>query len=202
MSYAMDPGKRFGAPLYRTPRTWTHARLLNFGGLTSTIYPIRVPGGGQLFGRTPIEIFDPQERSPAFADGPVLARAGDRHRYESIAREEYDEIRAAVRGRHLRVPGRGGHFRLRGLRRLACGDRGARGEARPREHVGAGLMLEVIHGGLRTTVQDMGRRGGQALGDSALGRAGRICAQDRQSARRQPAGRPARGARGPGRGRP
>ena len=96
MSYAMDPGKRFGAPLYRTPRTWTHARLLNFGGLTSTIYPIRVPGGGQLFGRTPLEIFDPRELSPAFADGPVLARAGDRHRYESIAREEYDEIRAQV----------------------------------------------------------------------------------------------------------
>ena len=34
--------------------------------------------------------------SSAFADGPVLARAGDRHRYESIAREEYDEIRAQV----------------------------------------------------------------------------------------------------------
>ena len=96
MSYAMDPERRFGAPLYRTPRTWTHARLLNFGGLTSTIYPIRVPGGGQLFGRTPIEIFDPRERSPAFADGPVLARAGDRHRYESITREEYDAIRAEV----------------------------------------------------------------------------------------------------------
>ena len=96
MSYAMDPGKRFGAPLYRTPRTWTHARLLNFGGLTSTIYPIRIPGGGQLFGRTPIEIFDLREISPAFAAGPVLARAGDRHRYESIAREEYDAIRAEV----------------------------------------------------------------------------------------------------------
>ena len=96
MSYAMDPAKRFGAPLYRTPRTWTHARLLNFGGLTSTIYPIRVPGGGQLFGRTPIEIFDPRERSPAFASGPVLARAGDRHRYVSITREEYDSIRAEV----------------------------------------------------------------------------------------------------------
>ncbi len=96
MSYAMDPAKRFGAPLYRTPRTWTHARLLNFGGLTSTIYPLRVPGGGQLFGRTPIEIFDPLERSPAFAAGPVLARAGDRHRYVSIEREEYDAIRAQV----------------------------------------------------------------------------------------------------------
>ena len=96
LSYAMDPAKRFGAPLYRTPRTWTHARLLNYGGLTSTIYPIRIPRVGQLFGRTPIEIFDPRELSPAFADGPVLTRAGDRHRYESITREEYDEIRAEV----------------------------------------------------------------------------------------------------------
>ena len=97
MSYAMDPRERFGAPLYRTPRTWTHARLLNFGGLASTIYPIRVPGGGQLFGRTPIEIFDPEARNPAFAGSPVLARAGDRHRYVSISREEYDAIRAAVK---------------------------------------------------------------------------------------------------------
>lgn len=96
MSYAMDPKRRFGAPLYRTPRTWTHARLLNFGGLTSTIYPIRVPGGGQLFGRTPINIFEPEQKNAVFADSPVLARAGDRHRYVAIDREEYNEIRAAV----------------------------------------------------------------------------------------------------------
>ncbi len=96
LSYAMDPRRRFGAPLYRTPRTWTHARLLNFGGLTSTIYPIRVPGGGQLFGRTPINIFEPEQKNKVFADSPVLVRAGDRHRYVSIARGEYNEIRAAV----------------------------------------------------------------------------------------------------------
>jgi len=96
MSYAMDPRLRIGAPLYRTPRSWTHARLLNFGGTTSTIYPIRVPGGGQLFGRTPINIFEPQQKNAVFADGPVLAKAGDRHRYRAISREEYDEIRAEV----------------------------------------------------------------------------------------------------------
>jgi len=96
MSYAMDPRLRFGAPLYRTPRSWTHSRLLNFGGTTSTIYPIRVPGGGQLFGRTPLDIFDPQQKNTVFADSPVLAKAGDRHRYRSISREEYDEIRAEV----------------------------------------------------------------------------------------------------------
>lgn len=96
MSYAMDPGKRIGAPLYRTPRTWTHERLLNFGGTTSTIYPLRVPGGGQLFGRTPINIFEPEQKNRIFEDGPVLAKSGDRHRYVSITREEYDDIRAQV----------------------------------------------------------------------------------------------------------
>jgi len=96
MSYAMDPKKRFGAPLYRTPRTWTHSRLLNFGGNTSTIYPFQVPGGGQLFGRTPINIFEPEQKNPIFKDNPVLARSGDRHRYVSIEREEYDAIRAQV----------------------------------------------------------------------------------------------------------
>ena len=83
-------------PLYRTPRTWTHSRLLNFGGNTSTIYPFRTPGGGQLFGRTPINIFEPRQKNRAFANGPVLAKAGDRHRYVSITQEEYYEIRAAV----------------------------------------------------------------------------------------------------------
>jgi len=97
MSYAMDPRQRIGAPLYRTPRSWTPARLLNFGGTTSTIYPIRVPGGGRLFGRTPINIFEPQQNNAVFADGPVLAKAGDRHRYRAIARDEYDHIRELVK---------------------------------------------------------------------------------------------------------
>ena len=96
MSYAMDPRLKFGAPLYRTPRTWTHARLLNFGGNTSTIYPIRCPGGGQLFGRTPLNIFEPAQKNAAFKDSPVLARAGDRHRYVAITQDEYYAIRAEV----------------------------------------------------------------------------------------------------------
>ena len=96
MSYAMEPDKQIGAPLYRTPRTWTHERLLNFGGLVSTIYPLRVPGGGQLFGRTPLDIFDADTKNTAFEGNPILARAGDRHRYVSITREEYDEIREKV----------------------------------------------------------------------------------------------------------
>lgn len=96
LSYAMNPKLRIGAPLYRTPRTWTHSRLLNFGGTTSTIYPMRVPGGGQLFGRTPLNIFEPEQKNAAFRESPVLAKAGDRHRYIAIVRDEYDDIRAQV----------------------------------------------------------------------------------------------------------
>lgn len=96
MSYAMDPRLKFGAPLYRTPRTSTPSRLLNFGGNTSTIYPIQTPGGGQLFGRTPLNIFEPAQKNRAFKDGPVLARAGDRHRYVAITPDEYYAIRARV----------------------------------------------------------------------------------------------------------
>ena len=123
-----------------------------------------MPGGGQLFGRTPLEIFDPQERSPAFADGPVLARAGDRHRYESIARDEYDAIRAEVEAGTYEYRVEEGTFDCAGYVDWLAEIGGAGGEARPREHVGASLMLEVLEGGLHTTVQDMGRRGGQALG--------------------------------------
>lgn len=96
MSYAMDPRKKIGAPLYHVPRTWTPSRILNFGGNTSTIYPFRTPGGGQLFGRTPLNIFEPAQKNAPFRDGPVLARAGDRHRYVAIGQEEYNEIRAQV----------------------------------------------------------------------------------------------------------
>jgi urea carboxylase len=51
---------------------------------------------GALFGRTPINIFEPKQQNRAFANGRVLAKAGDRHRYVSIMQEEYYEIRAAV----------------------------------------------------------------------------------------------------------
>ena len=48
------------------------------------------------FGRTPINIFEAEQKNAVFADGPVLAKAGDRHRYRAVSRDEYDDIRASV----------------------------------------------------------------------------------------------------------
>src|SRR5262249_6378446 len=92
----MDPRKQLPVPLYRTPRTWTHSRLLNSGGYCFSIYPIRTPGGGQLFGRTPLNIWEPEQKNAVFKESPVLARAGDRQCYRAIIPDEYFEIRAQV----------------------------------------------------------------------------------------------------------
>ena len=94
----------------------------------------------------------------------MLARAGDRHRYESVAREEYDAIRAEVEAGTYEYRVEDGTFDCADYEAWLTEIGEPAEKLDPRKHVGAGLMLEVIDGGLRTTVQDMGRRGGQALG--------------------------------------
>jgi len=51
------------------------------------------PGGYQLLGIIPIELYDPQLRYPVFAGNPVLPMVSDRHRYIPIDEATYHEIR-------------------------------------------------------------------------------------------------------------
>ncbi|GAA1203870.1 5-oxoprolinase subunit B family protein [Pseudonocardia alaniniphila] len=83
-------------PKYERPRQWTDPGIVCLAGTITSYYPVRSPGGYQLLGRTPIDLFDPLQRTPAFADSPVLPRVGDRHRYVPIDGAEYAEIRAHV----------------------------------------------------------------------------------------------------------
>jgi inhibitor of KinA len=83
-------------PKYERPRKWTDPGIVCLAGTITSYYPVRSPGGYQLLGRTPIDLFDPRQRNPVFADGPVLPRVGDRHRYVPIEGEEYEAIRAQV----------------------------------------------------------------------------------------------------------
>ena len=54
---------------------------------------MRSPGGYQLLGRTPIDLYDPRQRNEVFRDSPVLPIAGERHRYVPIGEAEYHDIR-------------------------------------------------------------------------------------------------------------
>jgi KipI family sensor histidine kinase inhibitor len=117
----LDPSKALTAPKYQRPRRWTPERILCIAGQLTSFYPVRSPGGYQLLGRTPLELYDPLQRNPAFAEGPVLPRVGDRHTYVPIDEAEYWDIRREVEAGTYRYqiseetfslsqyPARGGH---------------------------------------------------------------------------------------------
>ncbi|WP_051342775.1 5-oxoprolinase subunit B family protein [Pseudonocardia spinosispora] len=83
-------------PKYERPRKWTDPGIVCLAGSITSYYPVRSPGGYQLLGRTPVDLFDPARRNPVFADGPVLPKVGDRHRYQPIDADEYHAIRELV----------------------------------------------------------------------------------------------------------
>ena len=57
---------------------------------------MRSPGGYQLLGRTPVDLYDPLQRNEVFRESPVLPIAGERHRYVPIGEAEYHDIRQEV----------------------------------------------------------------------------------------------------------
>jgi KipI family sensor histidine kinase inhibitor len=68
-------------PRRTEPRLAVPARSVGIGGEQTGIYPLVSPGGWQLIGRTPLELFDPK------AESPTLLRPGDRVRFvaESVS---------------------------------------------------------------------------------------------------------------------
>ena len=62
-------------PRRAEPRTAVPARSVGIGGEQTGIYPVASPGGWQLIGRTPLDLFDPT------AEPPTLLRPGDRVRF-------------------------------------------------------------------------------------------------------------------------
>ncbi|MGP4014821.1 5-oxoprolinase subunit B family protein [Saccharopolyspora sp. 5N708] len=87
---------RLSGPKYERPRKWTDPGIVCLAGNITSYYPVRSPGGYQLLGRTPLDLFDPLQRNAVFAAGPVLPRVGDRHRYVAIDGDQYHAIRAQV----------------------------------------------------------------------------------------------------------
>ncbi|RFU62076.1 5-oxoprolinase subunit PxpB [Peribacillus glennii] len=77
--------ENIAAPRRESPRLKIPARSVGIAGEQTGIYPIETPGGWQLIGRTPLELFQPQ------AEPPSLLRAGDKLRFRPISHKEYLE---------------------------------------------------------------------------------------------------------------
>ncbi|WP_075619809.1 5-oxoprolinase subunit PxpB [Paenisporosarcina indica] len=72
-------------PRRSTPRLRIPERTVGIAGMQTGVYPIETPGGWQLIGRTPMDLFLPNEEIPS------LLQAGDRIVFKPISKAEYDQ---------------------------------------------------------------------------------------------------------------
>ena len=88
--------KQLQVPKYLRPRTDTPKLTVGYGGCFSCVYSVRGAGGYQMFGVTPMPIFDPEQKQSYLKDFMVFFRPGDIVKWKPIDREEYDRILAEV----------------------------------------------------------------------------------------------------------
>lgn len=88
--------KQLQVPKYLRPRTDTPKLTIGHGGCFSCIYSVRGAGGYQMFGITPMPIYDPNQKVSYLADEMCLFRPGDIVKWKPISRDEYDAALEAV----------------------------------------------------------------------------------------------------------
>lgn len=88
--YLGGMSERIAAPRLTTPRSRIPAGSVGIAGTQTGLYPQASPGGWQLIGRTPLQVFDPAKPEP------FLYKAGDYLRFEPISVAEYDRIEARI----------------------------------------------------------------------------------------------------------
>lgn len=83
-------------PKYLRPRTETPKLTVGHGGCFACIYSVKGAGGYQMFGLTPLPIFEPAQDHDVFADSMVLFRPGDIVKFRPVDEAEYQELSAAA----------------------------------------------------------------------------------------------------------
>lgn len=84
--------KQIQVPKYLRPRTDTPKQTVGYGGCFSCIYSVRGAGGYQMFGITPMPIYDPNQAVSYLQDFMVFFNPGDLVKWRSVDRAEYDKI--------------------------------------------------------------------------------------------------------------
>jgi inhibitor of KinA len=85
--YLGGMSERIAAPRRESPRLKIPTGSVGIAGMQTGVYPMETPGGWQLIGRTPLELFRPVE------DPPALLRVGDTIRFRPITINEFDQLR-------------------------------------------------------------------------------------------------------------
>ncbi|MCR9112659.1 MAG: allophanate hydrolase subunit 1 [Rhodobacteraceae bacterium] len=86
----VDRPRQIEVPKYLRPRTDTPKLTVGYGGCFSCIYSVRGAGGYQMFGVTPMPIFDPKQETSYLKDFMCFFTPGDIVKWKPIDRDEYD----------------------------------------------------------------------------------------------------------------
>ena len=90
MFQMVDRPRQIEVPKYLRPRTDTPKLTVGYGGCFACIYSVRGAGGYQMFGITPMPIFDPKQEITYLRDFMVFFRPGDIVKFKPIDRATYD----------------------------------------------------------------------------------------------------------------
>ncbi|HUF19238.1 MAG TPA: 5-oxoprolinase subunit PxpB [Burkholderiales bacterium] len=82
---------RLIVPRRDSPRTQVPAGSVAVANAYTAVYPLNLPGGWHLLGRTPLTLFDPNR------DPPALLSAGDRVRFVPIDAAEFARLENGAR---------------------------------------------------------------------------------------------------------
>ena len=89
--YLGGMSEKIAAPRLVKPRTHVPAGSVGIAGTQTGIYPIESPGGWQLIGRTPVDLYNPLRK-----DNPILLESGNYIRFVPITMTEYEIIQRDV----------------------------------------------------------------------------------------------------------
>jgi len=92
----VDRSRQIEVPKYLRPRTDTPKLTVGIGGCFGCIYSVRGAGGYQMFGITPMPIYDPKQEISYLRDFMVFFRPGDIVKWKPIDRDAYDAAVAEV----------------------------------------------------------------------------------------------------------
>jgi len=92
----VERDKQLQTPKYLRPRTDTPKLTIGHGGCFGAIYSVRGAGGYQMFGITPMPIYDPAQEISYLRDFMIFFKPGDIVKFKPIDRAEYDAVLAAV----------------------------------------------------------------------------------------------------------
>lgn len=85
--YLGGMSEKIAAPRRSSPRTSIPAGSVGIAGKQTGVYPLSTPGGWQLIGNTPLDLFRPYQQPPS------LLKAGDIVTFVRVTEEEYDRLK-------------------------------------------------------------------------------------------------------------